>query len=197
MRFYNNQTQQILQYQNQPQQQRQQGVRVQMNSKPVSKQVEVQTTGPKRMKWGEPTWYLFHTLAQKVKEESFPQIRMELLQNIAMICTNLPCPICSEHATQYIKKIPFYSIQTKQGLKDMLYIFHNEVNNNKKFPQFPYEQLDVKYLSANTINIIQNFLIHFQDKSKSIRLIADDMHRLSLVNKLKVWFNANIQHFDL
>lgn len=200
MQFYNNRTNRLVQNQNQqvpmvntPRNLRQ--VTLNSESQPTVSGNNAPTQ--KKMKWGEPTWFLFHTLAQKVKDEHFAKIRLELLQIISMICSNLPCPMCSTHATQYIKKMPFYSIQTKQGLKDMLYQFHNEVSKNKNLPQFPYDELDAKYSSANTMNIIQNFLFYFQDKSKSIRMIADDMHRLRMVNTLKTWFSENIKYFDL
>ena len=45
-----------------------------------------------KVKWGEPTWYLFHTLAEKINDESFPTIREELLNVFYSICSNLPCP---------------------------------------------------------------------------------------------------------
>ena len=33
----------------------------------------------KKMKWGEPTWFLFHTLAHKIKEDNFSQIKNDFL----------------------------------------------------------------------------------------------------------------------
>jgi hypothetical protein len=155
-----------------------------------------QNIGPKKMKWGEPTWFLLHTLAHKIKDENFQQLKPELLNLITNICANLPCPTCSEHAMQYIKTNPFYSIQSKQGLKDMLFKFHNDVNTLKGFAQFNYEDLDTKYDSANTINIIKNFMFYFKDKSYSIRMIANDMHRGRLINMLNAWFSLNIQYFN-
>jgi len=152
---------------------------------------------PRKMKWGEPTWYLFHTLACKVKQEEFMKIRIELLQSIVSICSNLPCPLCANHAKEYIKQNGFYLIATKQGLIDFLYKFHNEVNKNKNVPLFEYDQLAIKYNSANTINIIQNFMVRFQDGSRNIKLIADDLYRKQLTRQLKDWFRNNIQSFDL
>jgi hypothetical protein len=151
----------------------------------------------KKMKWGEPTWYLFHTLARKVKSEDFMKIRIELLQNIVSICSNLPCPLCANHAKEYIKQNGLYLIVTKQGLIDFFYKFHNEVNKNKDVPLFEYDQLEIKYNSANTVNIIQNFMIRFQDGSRNIKLIADDLYRKQLTRQLKDWFRNNIQSFDL
>jgi hypothetical protein len=151
----------------------------------------------KKMKWGEPTWFLFHTLAEKVKEENFPSIRLDLINIIRIICSNLPCPDCANHATEYMKKINFASIKTKQDLKFMLFQFHNVVNQKKSFPLFSSDNLDSKYSNANTVNIIQNFMIHFQDKHHGIRMIANDLHRSRIADQLKTWFNNNLQYFEL
>lgn len=151
----------------------------------------------KKMKWGEPTWFLFHTIAEKVKSEYFSQIRKELFEIIIIICRNLPCPDCAEHATTYTNNINFNNIQTKEQLKDMLWTFHNSVNQRKMFPQFPREELDSKYSNANTIAILKNFMVHFQDKHASIRMIANDFFRNNIAEQLKKWFNNNIQYFDL
>jgi hypothetical protein len=155
------------------------------------------TSKPKKMKWGEPTWYLFHTLAEKVKEEYFSSVRQELLNTIYVICKNLPCPLCANHATQYMNGINFNTIQTKKDLIDLLWNFHNEVNKKKNFPVFSYDQLSEKYSRANLINIIQVFMIHFKDKHASLRMIADDLYRQQISSKMQDWFRKNIQYFNL
>jgi len=165
----------------------------QTNAEVVEKKVETQ---PKKMKWGEPTWFLFHTLAYKVKEADFPKVRSELLGNIYNICSNLPCPICAEHAVEYMRKINFTTIQTRRQLIDLLFNFHNEVNKKKGFPLFKYEELDDKYSKAVTKNIIFNFMIHYQDKHKSIHMISNDLYRARQVIVLKEWFNKNFKYFD-
>ena len=150
----------------------------------------------KKMKWGEPTWFLFHTLACKVKEDCFQKIRGDLLNHIYSICANLPCPMCANHAMEYMKNINFNTIRTKQDLIDMLYVFHNAVNKKKNYPQFPHEDLNSKYSTAVTKNIIFNFLYHFQDKHKSVHMIANDMFRARQVEMLKEWFNKNYNCFE-
>ena len=150
----------------------------------------------KKMSWGEPIWFLFHTLAHKVKEEYFQLIRIDLLNNIYNICNNLPCPMCANHATDYMNKVNFKTIIRKKDLKDLLFVFHNNVNERKGLPIFQYADLDSKYNSANTKNIIYNFINTFQKKSNSINMIANDMYRVRLVALLKDWFNKNIQFFD-
>jgi len=150
----------------------------------------------KKVKWGEPTWFLLHTLSVKVKESEFKNIRMDLLNRIYAICTNLPCPDCSNHAKIYLDNINFNTIQTKEDLKILLFVFHNEVNKKKGYSLFPYEQLDEKYSLAITHNIIRNFMFHFSDKSRSLKLLAGDLQRSQLCSLLKNWFNEKITCFD-
>ena len=150
----------------------------------------------KKMKWGEPTWFLFHTLAHKVKDEYFSIIRKELLNLIYTICNNLPCPDCASHATAYMNGINFDSIQTKTQLKQMLFIFHNSVNQRKKVELFQYEDLDTKYDAAILVPIIQNFMNHFRDKHSSIHMIANDLHRGRIANSMTEWFQKNLKYFN-
>jgi hypothetical protein len=150
---------------------------------------------PKKMKWGEPTWYLLHCLAEKVKEESFMSIRLDLLNVIFTICSNLPCPDCANHASEHLKNINYKNIQTKQQLKNVLYHFHNTVNAKKNMPIFPRDELDKKYQNMNFIPVIYTFITHFEDKHKSIRMIANDFHRSRISQNMKKWFNDNINHF--
>ena len=149
-----------------------------------------------KMVWGEPIWYLFHTLAEKVKVDAFTSIRSELLNNIFAISTHLPCPICSDHAKEYLGKINFNIITKKDDLKNMLFEFHNVVNKRKGYPIFSKSELDEKYSKANTINIIKNFMIHFKDKHRSPKLMADDLQRSRIASTLKDWFERNIIYFD-
>ena len=96
-----------------------------------------------------------------------------------------------------MNKINFNTIQNKEQLKDMLFIFHNEVNKRKFVPLFSREDLESKYRLANTVPVIQNFMVHFRNKHASIHMIANDMHRGRISNIMSEWFNNNIKYFDL
>jgi hypothetical protein len=150
----------------------------------------------KEMLWGEPTWFLFHTFAQKVKVSMFPKIKNELLSMIYKICNNLPCPDCTNHATSYLQGINFGAIQTKNDLIEMLWRFHNVVNHRKHYQQFPMSQLNAKYSKANTNNIIRNFIQHYDKHGYSMRSGTDSFHRTRMITSFKTWINSNIQYFD-
>jgi len=148
-----------------------------------------------KMKWGQPTWNLFHTMAEKIMTENFFRLKPELIDIIKSICYNLPCPDCASHATTYINQISFNNITTKEQLKEMFYIFHNEVNARKNFPLYDKGALNERYSSMNIQYCIEEFLIHFRDKHKSLRMLADDLHRSRLSNKIELWFKGHIGDF--
>jgi len=150
----------------------------------------------KKMKWGEPTWFFLHTMAQKIKPEYFQTVRQGFLQQMNAICRNLPCPDCSAHAGNYLDNSNFNAIQSKDQLITFIYDFHNSVNARKNIPLFPKSELTAKYSAANTANIIQYFLFHFADKSASIKMIANDMYRQRIVLSIKEWLMQNLPYFD-
>ena len=161
----------------------------------VQNEIEAPKTS-KKMKWGEPTWFFLHCLAEKVKEEDFSSIRVELLNLIYSICANLPCPDCANHASEYLKSINYKMIQTKEQLKNVLFSFHNTVNIKKNMPIFPREQLESKYINMSFIPTIYTFMEHFQNKHKSIRMISNDFYRARIAEQMKIWLNDNIKHFN-
>jgi hypothetical protein len=150
----------------------------------------------KPMKWGEPTWFLFHTIAEKIKPEHFNEYKNELFEIIKTICYTLPCPDCAKHATEYINKVHFQNIRSKEDLQLLLWSFHNEVNKRKGFALFPFENVNTKYSTANTRNIIQHFIYHHQDKHASFRMIADDLNRARVTNNIRNWFIRHIHFFE-
>lgn len=146
------------------------------------------------MTWGKPTWFLFHTLAEKVIESRFLEIRTGLLDIVYSICLNLPCPKCAEHAKSHLNAINFNKIRTKEDFKMLFFDFHNYVNSNKGYPIYKYEDL-TKYETAITKNIIHNFFIEYNKKSRNIKYLTDDLYRERLASSLKKWFSANINYF--
>ena len=150
----------------------------------------------KTMKWGEQTWFLLHTIAEKIRDESFSSIREELLQIIYTICINLPCPDCATHATAYLNGINFNAIQTKEQLKNMLFTFHNVVNARKGYSQFYRGDLDEKYSKAVTLNIILNFMKYFENKTSNAHMMANNLYRTKAIANIKGWFNKNMRYFN-
>ena len=168
----------------------------------VENVVEVPTVAPiinqdvpkKEMKWAGPTWLILHTLAEKVDESVFLEVRVGLLNTIYTICTLLPCPICATHAKKFLDGVNFDTILKKEDLKRLLFEFHNSVSKEKNLPIFNYDNINM-YETAITIKVIQNFMFFFSKKSGSIRLISEDLHRTRTIVTMKAWFNENMKYF--
>lgn len=149
--------------------------------------------------WGPCVWYLFHTLAYKVVPDDLPAIKTELLQYIQRICANLPCPECTQHATQYmnqnVRKIS--AIQTKEQLQYFLIDFHNTVNARKGKPAFTYEQAEEKYKHAKTSEVVQYFFKIYGDKNNggNLKLFTNGFHKQILLSDFSAWMIHNYGRF--
>lgn len=144
--------------------------------------------------WGPPTWMFIHTLAEKVKEDSYPIIGGQIISNIIQICYNLPCPECADHAKQFWSNVKINNIKTKQDLINLLYVFHNTINKRKKMMPFKYDDLKI-YKSANLVNTFNNFSANFNTKG-NMKLLTEAFHRGRLLTFLKKWLVGHIRHFD-
>jgi hypothetical protein len=170
-----------------------------VNMNPQVKKIEpqkpIKKERVKEMLWGEPTWFLFHTLAEKIKETHFAELKNKLVSFIKQICNNLPCPECAQHATQYINGVNFDAIRNKSQLKILLHTFHNTVNNIKGYDKFDYTDID-KYNNAITINIIKNFFHHFGKKHYSVRMDISGHQRSIILRNFRKWLEENHYCFE-
>lgn len=148
-----------------------------------------------KMKWGRPIWTFFHVMAQKVKPEYFNLVIKDFLKNVLLICGTLPCPICSTHASEYMRAINLNNIRSKDDLINLFYNFHNVVNQRKGYAALQKNQIP-NYDTANTVAVIKTFVQAFEDKSRSMKLMADDMARARISSQFKFWINGNIQYFE-
>lgn len=109
--------------------------------------------------WGNACWYLFHSLAEKLKQEYDTEEEITtLVYHFKQVCFNLPCPSCVEHSTKIIQRVNFNNIKNKETLKTFFWEFHNIVNKSINKTEFSKEECDELYKKANLIKIINNFV---------------------------------------
>ena len=162
---------------------------------PRPQAVVVQNSTTPKMRWGRPIWTFFHVTAEKIKPEFFGIVIRECLNYIVLICNILPCPICSQHASEYLRSINLNNIKTKDDLINLFFNFHNVVNVRKGY-QVASKNSIPAYNEMSTVTVIKQFMVAFEDKTRSMKLMADDIARGRIVEKLKFWINANIQYFE-
>lgn len=106
--------------------------------------------------WGNPTWLLFHTIAEKIDNTYYTNNYMVIWRFINDICQTLPCPFCKTHAVNYLKTVNIINIKSKEGLKKVLFDFHNHANRNSSKKIEDISILN-KYKRANVLAVFNNF----------------------------------------
>ena len=152
-------------------------------------------TEPPKMLWGRPTWYFLHCLTYKIKPEYFASMKDEIMGTIYSICTGLPCPFCANHAKEYLGRINFKAIQTKEDMVNLLYMFHNSVNKQKGYPLLSRNDLDQIYTNMNILPVFNEFMKHF-DKKNTSKLLHDSLYRTRQTHNIKLWFQSKLHSFN-
>ena len=76
--------------------------------------------------WGNIIWSFLHTFVENIDTETFKETKVNIIQLINTICTNLPCSLCSNHYKKdyYLKE---ESIFSQNCLRLYLWNIHNEI----------------------------------------------------------------------
>ena len=145
--------------------------------------------------WGPAVWYLFHTLAFKIKNDKFNEMKNSLLDFFVLISANLPCPECTEHAQQETRNLDKSKITNKKELCTYFFNFHNKVNARTKKKIFTMEEYIAKYNKAVTRNVISNFFITMSKSDHNVKLMINSFYKSNAVSSLKKWIIQNASKF--
>jgi hypothetical protein len=149
----------------------------------------------KKKVWGNAVWLLFHTLAEKLKEEHKSELSI-LVSHITNICNNLPCPDCQQHASLIMSRTNKASIaSSKNALIEFLWNFHNSVNARTKTATFPKESLEM-YSRANTQNIVKNFITIMSATSNNEKTMLHGFHRALYMKQFIDYINNNLYKYN-
>ena len=146
--------------------------------------------------WGPATWTLFHTLAEKIQDNQFNDVKSDLLTFIKRICSNLPCPDCAAHATQYTSKLTPTHFTSKEQFKLFLFHFHNSVNIRTGKRPFMLEELNAKYSRANTFVVVPYFIKVYSYRNTNVRLMINSFHKDILIKDFINWMRENSHRFN-
>lgn len=142
--------------------------------------------------WGKLTWWLFHTIAEKmndIKELS------NITNLIILICHNLPCPYCKDHAKIYLNKKPINKmVKTKEELKKYIYDFHNVVNLRTKKNIYPPEILN-QYTSVNLGVLLNNWIRFFKIYRITPYVMKEHIEREKIKKKVSEYLILNQNKF--
>ena len=147
--------------------------------------------------WGPVVWTFLHTLAAKLKEDSFPVIRADIVGLIKTVCHEIPCPNCQEHASEYMSKVYWDRIKCKKDLITMLWEFHNIVNMRLRKPLFSLEDCEARYQKAMTSRVfaaVVGALSH--ERQGVVGTLGSKVARRGAIAKISTYLTNNSAHFD-
>lgn len=134
--------------------------------------------------WGNISWILMHSLAQKVTENKFVNSKQILIRIIFNICNNLPCPDCREHANKLLKTSNIDKISSKKELISFLCEFHNIVNKKLKKPIKNIEEVEKQYSTAKLNMIVNIFFKIYNSVIYNEKMLADSFRRKIFLKNL-------------
>ena len=144
--------------------------------------------------WGTPTWYFFHTLVEKIKEEHYNDIKVDMLGHIKRLCSVLPCPECRDHAVNHLRNFNIGQMPTKEHMKRFLFNFHNNVNARLGHPQYLLKDLEL-YKRGNFVKIFY-YCKQEMMKPRHNKLLTDSMNRRININNIEKWLQTNKEKFN-
>tara|TARA_B110000285_G_C15106397_1_gene608272 strand:- start:1638 stop:2096 length:459 start_codon:yes stop_codon:yes gene_type:complete len=147
--------------------------------------------------WGPHTWNMFHTLAEKIKDEYFCETKLEFWNMIKNICGNLPCPYCAQHANEFMSKIKTDNIKSKDDIIKILFVFHNSVNERLEKPKFDATKLREQYSNNNTIQVFNIFMNRYRIASNRGMQFHKSLQSRHVLSQFVNWFQQNNYKFNM
>jgi hypothetical protein len=142
--------------------------------------------------WGPPIWTFFHVLSCKVKEDKFTQFIKSWHPLMIKICGLLPCPECSQHATQFLGRVNLKDVPNKETYMNLLHFFHNSVNKRKGKPHFPPSFLE-KYKHMDIQLSLKQFLRAYNVKG-NMNMINESFRRSFVIKDIQNWIKWAAVH---
>lgn len=145
--------------------------------------------------WAPQTWCMFHTLIEKIKENEIDNIKHDLWIQFYNICTNLPCPTCTQHAIKYFSKLKKIKVIDKQHLRTIFFEFHNDVNDRLNKPLFQETDIISTYSKYNTYQVATTFVNRYNIAANKNNAFYQSLQSRQVLSQFIKWYNENSNSF--
>lgn len=157
------------------------------------------TSGKKEMYWARITWMLLHTFPKFLDHDFFINNKITILSLLHNICTSVPCPQCSKHAVNNLKKYNYFHKSINNSVAQLeinIHKFHNQVNKTLDKDLYKESILE-EYENINFLEIYKTWTELYVLKGINMKL----MNHKNIVNKARNDFisfvNHNLKYFVL
>lgn len=145
--------------------------------------------------WGYTLWMFFHTITEKIKDDSFEKHKTFMINIIESLCNTIPCDECEKDARQYIKRNPLNRVKTKSDLKLYLFDFHNYVNKKTNKPQYLLKDLEfyntVQF--SQVITFFKKYYLHYRGSGLDL---TKGLHRRITITHMFKHMAKHLEDFD-
>lgn len=145
--------------------------------------------------WGNINWYLFHSMAYKLKDDNNHLIK-PMFKLIKLISSNLPCPQCSLESRYILNKININTIKTKEDLIQVLFRFHNMVNKKLKKKAFTMDEHNNLYKKANLKKIIYRWYMIMSKESHGGYAMFNSISHNTMRKNVMTFYSKNKNEFN-
>ena len=151
----------------------------------------------KKAIWGPYIWIFLHCFTIRIKDEFFNEEKNNIIKYISQVCDNLPCPQCSIHAIQYLKKHKFALIKTKQDLIQIIFNLHNDVNKRTNKPEFEFSKLHEIYDKYHFQKLIIAYVNFTNRMNFGEKMMIYSMRRKESTKLLLEYFKEKIEKYNI
>lgn len=149
----------------------------------------------KKSEWGPIIWKTLHCIPTKIKDDEFLNEREQIIKIITNICSNLPCPQCSSHATGMIRRHKLRDIKTKRDMISFVHFMHNQVNKRLKKKQYAIQELE-DYNKYNIRTVLSDYYSLNINMRAGEKMMLYSYHRKAFLESFQKYFNQNISKFS-
>ena len=147
------------------------------------------------MYWAAITWIFMHSFAYKINNTYYKNNKNIACNLITYICSNLPCPVCRNHAILYLRNNNIRLCNTKEQFINYIWNFHNSVNIRLGKQILSKEDCDELYSRCNFEIICPIFFKEFQRPYYFGRTM-NSWQRRNASEKIKKYLYYNWKHFN-
>lgn len=144
--------------------------------------------------WGNATWYMMHTLAQKLRPENSSAVPV-IITHFENICRNLPCPDCAEHASRMFATANIHAVVDKSTLIQFLYQLHEAVNRRLRKQSLSMDACQELYSRAHTMSILTHFFHVMKNIKSQDRAMIYGFRRQQCIKAFATFIDANLHLF--
>ncbi len=144
--------------------------------------------------WGNATWFMMHTLAQKLRPE-YAHAVPGLLMQFENVCRNLPCPDCAEHASRMFATANIRAVVDKDTLMRFLYELHDAVNRRLGKPCPTMDECCELYSRGRTVAILTHFFQVMKNIKSQDRAMIYGFRRQQCMKSFAEFMDANLHIF--